>query len=495
MRTASLLLEEYHGTGTIKFRSNIELKGTFKITLYAGGTCRLTHSITLQGQLDQIRRLAELTQQDILNRNVPRDNFEASLTGITDDGGNISINWMSLDDASIKVDKTNAVATVNPVTRQLVFNPFEAIMNASIIEGSSTLEFIVGSEVEIMYENIKQEDTVSVFVGITNFIFRGCKWDSKIPRRYFINGELMISTDDLILEFINVPKYNSFVEIFTFDYFMKELKSKQSDITCECISILKFNKILMMRTVMRKVLYILSFAACNWLATLYENTFKDKKLARTVLFPHKTFQFVGGQYAINPTGDDNCPLKILVESGYANYSKFEDTLGLKFLIEDYIMSPREGNLEAQYLLLAIAMETLASFAHDFAKNNMTIVPNQIKKEKEKQIIDICKKMNIRISDQFFEQIITWAGFRDTRLKDKLRYIFDEMHLTYTEKELSNFIKYRNIMVHAGVSRNSKKLSDEWHNLANLLDRFILTLLGWKGNFYIDKTKDYVQQIL
>lgn len=495
MRTPALLLKEYQGTGEILFRSNIRLKGTFKLIFYAGGICRLIYRIKLEDQLPQIRRLADLTQQDIQNRNIPRDNFEASLTGTSDDGGNISINWMSLDDASIKVDKTDAQATVDPVSRQIVFNQFEAIIHSSIIEGTGTLEFVVGSEVEITYERLGQEDTVSVFAGITNFIFRGCEWDSKQPRRYFINGELSVKVGNFSLEFINVPEYNRFVETFTFDYFMKQLKSKQFDITCECISMVKFNEISAMRTVMRKVRYILSFVTCNWLATLYEDTFKDRKLIRTILFPHKTFQFVGGQYAINPTDNRDCQLKRLVETTYENYSKFEDRLGLKYIIENYVMSPREGNSEAQYLLLAIALEILASYAHEYAKNNITLVPNITKKEKEVQLMQSCKKMNVRISDQFFEQIITWGGFRDTRLKDKLRYVFDELHLVYTEKELSNFVKYRNIMVHAGVSRNSKKLIDEWHNLANLIDRLILTLLGWKGNSYIDKSKDYIQQTL
>ena len=495
MRVAALLLREYQGTGEILFRSNIRLQGRFKVIFYAGGVCRLIHSIKLEDQLPEVRRLASLTQQDIQNRNVPRDNFEASLTGKSDDGGNISINWMSLDDASLKVDRMDARATLDPVSRQIVFNQFEAIINSTLIEGTGNLEFVVGSEVEITYGMLEQEDTVGVFVGITNFIFRGCEWNAERPKQYFINGELSLKVGDFNLEFINIPEYNRFVEIFSFDYFMKQLKSKQFDITCECISIVKFNEISIMRTIMRKVLYILSFATCNWLATLYEDTYKDRKLVRTILFPHKTFQFIGGQYAINPTDNRDCQLKRLVETGYENYAKFEDKLGLKYIIENYVMSLREGNSEAQYLLLAISLEILASYAHNYAKNNMTVVPNRTKKEKEIQLIRNCKNMNVKISDQFFEQIIIWGGFRDTRLKDKIRYIFDEVHLYYTEKELSNFVKYRNIMVHAGVSRNPGKLIEEWHNLGNLIDRLILTLLGWKGNTYIDKSKDYTQQIL
>jgi hypothetical protein len=69
---------------------------------------------------------------------------------------------------------------------------------------------------------------------------------------------------------------------------------------------------------------------------------------------------------------------------------FEDLLGLRYLIEVYMMSPREDNLESQYLLLAIAFEKLASYAQALAERNAEVIVNFLKQEKEKDIIYLSK---------------------------------------------------------------------------------------------------------
>jgi len=51
-----------------------------------------------------------------------------------------------------------------------------------------------------------------------------------------------------------------------------------------------------------------------------------------------------------------------------------------------MMSPREDNLESQYLLLAIAFETLASYAQALSERNAKVIVNILKQEKEKDII-------------------------------------------------------------------------------------------------------------
>ena len=496
MRIASIIQAEYDGDGIVLFRGNIKLEGSFTIQLYTGGVCTLTFTVKFPDQLTPFKALSELTRADVENRSVKRENFEASFTGKSSDGGYVDTDWMSLDKTHIDITKTDVQATLDPTTGQFFFNPFDAIKNSTILEGCATLEFIIGSKVEIKYETISPEYFVSVFTGITNFIFRGNDFDSSsMLKNYFIRDELLIQLDEKLYEFIKLPHYDSLIEFRNYDSFMNELKSKQVDVTCECLFLARYKDLSGQQSALSKILYILSFATCNWLATLYENIYRDNKLVCTILLPHKTFPYIGGQYAINPTSTEQSPLKRLVEIGYEEYCRFEELLGLKFIIEDYIMSPREGNLEARYLMLAIAMETVASYAPAFAARNGRTITNKIRKEKEKEIIDISKKMKNNLSDQFMEEMLRVGGYNDLRLKDKIRYIFDELRLFYTEKELSNFVKYRNIMVHAGISRDTKKLSHEWHNLTNLFDRLILTILAWKGNHYVDKSKDYTEQIL
>jgi hypothetical protein len=492
MRTATILLSKYSGKGRLRFYNNMMFEGTFTLQLYTGGFCTLKFTLSIQSQTSEFKLLNELVYADLKYRNIKRTNFEASFSGVCVGGPLLEISWMSLDNTRIDFTNTDVNIRRNPISGEMEVNPFDVVRNATLIEGNATLDFIVASEVHINYDLVLPEDNVSTFIGITNFIFHADI--IKRPKKYHLKNSLIITLEGNDFEFVNVPHYTTFIEILNYDDFMKQLKSKQIDITCECISIQKFKGIPINRNKLYKILYILSFATCNWLATLYENTYKDMKLVRTVLLPHRTFPFLGGQYAINPTSTNNS-LKRLVEVGYEMYSSLESQLRLKFLIEDYIMSPREDNLEARYLLLAIAMETIASFATSFAERNNTVIRNSTKLEKSAEILKASKKANIVLSDQLVEEIQKFGGFNDVRLRDKLTYIFDELKLAYDKKELSNLVKYRNIMVHAGISRDTTRLRKEWHNLANLFDRLMLTLLCWKGNIYMDKSKDYLEQIL
>jgi hypothetical protein len=81
------------------------------------------------------------------------------------------------------------------------------------------------------------------------------------------------------------------------------------------------------------------------------------------------------------------------------------------------MSPREDNLEAQYLMLAIAIETLASFANAYAKRNSTNIPNRVRREKEEEVLNISRKMKIKVSDQFMQEMLRIGGYNDVRLKE------------------------------------------------------------------------------
>jgi len=93
------------------------------------------------------------------------------------------------------------------------------------------------------------------------------------------------------------------------------------------------------------------------------------------------------------------------------------------------MSPRQDNLECQYLLLAIAFETLASYAQALSERNAKVIVNILKQEKEKDIIYLSKKTTIPFPDLLVEELLKLGRFNDIRLKDKIRYIFDNLLLT------------------------------------------------------------------
>jgi len=152
----------------------------------------LTLTIGLPKQLEQFKLLHEVTRADIQDRSVERKNFEASILGKCSDGGEMEADWLSLENTHVDINRTDAKAILDPRTGRFVFDVFEAIKSATILEGHASLELIVASEVKIKYSKISPSAFVSVFTGITNFIFRGGNIDKLALRHNYINDELII---------------------------------------------------------------------------------------------------------------------------------------------------------------------------------------------------------------------------------------------------------------------------------------------------------------
>lgn len=161
MRISTILHSEYTGQARVVFRNSIHLEGSFKLQLYTGGTCRLTLTIELPKQLEQFRLLHEVTRADMQDRSVERKNFEASISGKCSDGGEMEADWLSLENTHVDINKTDAKAILDPRTGGFVFDVFEAIKSATILEGHASLEFIVASEVKIKYSEISPSANIS----------------------------------------------------------------------------------------------------------------------------------------------------------------------------------------------------------------------------------------------------------------------------------------------------------------------------------------------
>lgn len=65
-------------------------------------------------------------------------------------------------------------------------------------------------------------------------------------------------------------------------------------------------------------------------------------------------------------------------------------------------------------------------------------------------------------------------------KSKTRALFNEFRVSYKEEDL-DFIDVRDKVVHTGRFPKGSDPVDEYLSLINLLDRTLLTILGYKGN--------------
>lgn len=126
-------------------------------------------------------------------------------------------------------------------------------------------------------------------------------------------------------------------------------------------------------------------------------------------------------------------------------SKYKEKLGLNVVIEYYITSRIVRPLEAGYLLGAVTFECIESYLSAYFRE----------RNEERDL---------------------------STFKSKTRALFDEFGITYSEDEL-DFVRIRDGIVHSGRFPKGKNSLEEYYKLINLLDRTLLTLLGYKGNPY------------
>ncbi len=188
---------------------------------------------------------------------------------------------------------------------------------------------------------------------------------------------------------------------------------------------------------------LLSLASGNYNTALYEDVYLNGQLSATTLFPLKTYLFSDRQSLIdNRFGNE---LKDFVETTYPNYVILKGDLGLPYFLEFFITSKMYSPLEVEYILSATAFECL----EDYFRN--------------------------------------WQHLPEIRnnLKAKIRRMCAHFGFSVTEAELEPYRLCRNNLSHAGKFPSGSNNLAATMQLRNLIDRFVLTILGYRNRPYFN----------
>lgn len=71
---------------------------------------------------------------------------------------------------------------------------------------------------------------------------------------------------------------------------------------------------------------------------------------------------------------------------------------------------------------------------------------------------------------------------------------DWFKVSYDPKEL-NFVELRDKIVHTGRFPSKIDQLISWHALSSILDRTLLTIIGYKGKPYLNASKGYARENL
>ena len=143
------------------------------------------------------------------------------------------------------------------------------------------------------------------------------------------------------------------------------------------------------------------------------------------------------------------------EKSYPNFVKYESSLGLNIVIEYAVTSRIYQPLELAYLLGATTLECLESYLPQFLNN---------------------------------------PKIKDWSFRKRTEKLCDTFGIKYSRSDLE-FIKIRNSLVHAGRFPGNVDTVKSYYKFINFIDRILLTILGYKGQPYVNflnKKKEQLQ---
>jgi hypothetical protein len=447
MQAEQSSLREYRGHGQVVFEHGETFDGDFQLIQSFNGHVTLSCPAPLS---DDVKK--------VVNEEGNQDKKElhwATLRGKTSDAGEITISKMVLNTTSL-TGRNGVVGVV--------------------------FEFLVSQDVTIEYQPLQPTSAVTFMSGLTNFEFQGfekstygltTKWD-----------KFTCSLDGHKFTFTQHLDYNERIA---------SLKANGgANVTCEAVVIDRFESMTKIAQEITKSCVILSYASGNWVTTLYFDIYAEGKIAKTTLLPYKTYGFVSGETVIESVEGTVCNVGRFLEQSLSNYDELDGNLGLSIIIELYISALTQKLLEQRFLLAAVSFESLSSRIPAYANKKGDHLESGAIKATRMKIESWLAKYGLNCSDSQIEEITSQVAYKGIGIKDSLRYLFSKFNVVYDEEEL-NFVIVRSQIVHSAKYKG--ELAPKCLQLFDLLDRTILTVLGWKGKNYLRKTESFRPTVL
>jgi hypothetical protein len=308
-------------------------------------------------------------------------------------------------------------------------------------------ELTSATPVEIDHAPFDPNKSIEVHYGLTNFIFNGCEYSTygNVSRLDRFGATL----DGFALIFRQIQQDKVFVE--------KLAASHDTEVTAEVVAKLPFESMRLVDELVEDALMLLSFATGTYIATIYSDIFVENTLVRSILCPYKTGPYVHRDWVIDADNLRNCDLRDFLETCYPMFRKYKSELGLKIVLEFLVIAKQGRYSEVKFLLGSVAAECLLSHLPSYFRT--------------------------------IGKTATGNSFRS-----KMRELLDHFNVTHDESEL-DFIDTRDTLVHTGRFPKGVSPHEETMKFGNLLDRTVLTILGYKGKAYLNRANRYSSEYL
>lgn len=326
------------------------------------------------------------------------------------------------------------------------------LLNVRGIEGtpqgtSATFELICANHVEVEYSKIADNRAVEAHYGLTNFAFSGCEFSHTASGAY--RDKFRAVLDGIELTFKRSPDHEATVEALA--------KSHDVAVTAEAVATVPSASLEHVKELIDGATILLSYATGTYIACIYQDVCSNGQLLKSVLYFAKTGPYVHREWVIDANNLADCDLRIFLETCYPIFRTLRSDFGLDIVLEFLVISNQGRYSEVRFLLDSVAAECLLSHMPSYFT---------------------------RIG-----KTVDMSSFR-SRIKGLLNH-FGVMH----EDHELDFILIRDKIVHTGRFPSEVDRFSETMKLSNLLDRTMLTILGYQGKFYLNCANRYAREPL
>jgi hypothetical protein len=417
----------------------------------------------------------------------------ATFSGEDSEGVNISIDKMVLNETNFSANTT----TTDPkyiIHHDLLLSIFSKIgktLFAAEIASQNflnivRLEFIMLSNIRIQYRKLSDDESVRIRWGLANFYF-GSEGGQD---RFFADGEdvFSLNVSGNHLEIKKVPDYSNILSQLKFN--------NNVNVTCEAHIDTEYSKLADFKTTLDHICMLVSFADCNWVTPLYTDIYKDDKIAETILLYHKQYPFTKGRKSVINIGHPNAKSSVrdFVDESLETYKYLRDKFGLHKVIEYYISAETNGIVHERFDIAYIALECLCSSVRERAEENGETITISDIQETEDKLRSLLKNLKEQISEESLKTLSKELAYKYISIRDEQYFAFDKFGIRYDRKTIKELYDVRNALFHGG-DFDYTELFKRTVQLFDLLDRTILTMLGWKGKSYVSKSQGYTLAIL
>ena len=207
-------------------------------------------------------------------------------------------------------------------------------------------------------------------------------------------------------------------------------------------------------------------------------------MAKTIFYHVKRYPFIRSRYLIkNDSYDSN--FKSFLEQTYSKYREISCRYRrIGSIIEFYISALSSLVADEKFLIGYLSLETLCSDIVDFDDRADGFIQDSIDTMKT-DLRSRFRKLSIVANDIQISQIANKIAYKRPSILKSQKYSLNKFNVSFNSNTLRDMYEVRNALFHGDIYDKHKLFQLEL-NLFDLLDRMILTMVGWKGNAYMSK---------